>query len=121
MSQTFELIPNDHHKSFYGKAKVVINDDGSKTLYSYGTRIITRTATGEYIKHWDNWSATTGRHIAAFCGLHKREYVALPYNGPKPDTGGRRLTNKEVTQIMNARREGKFSYFENNTLQIVDF
>ena len=110
MTQTYELIPNDGHKSFYGKAKVAINDDGSKTLYSYGTRIITRTATGEYIKHWNDWSATTGRHIAAFCGLHKREYVALPYNGPKPDTGGRRLTNKESWAAMMARRKGKLFF-----------
>lgn len=119
--KTYELTPNDRHKSFYGKAKVVIDDDGNKTLYSYGTRIITETAAGEYIKHWDDWSATTGRHIAAFCGLNKKTYTALPYNGSESDPGGRRLTNKEVIQIMNARREGKFSYFENNALQIADF
>ena len=27
-------IPNDSHKSFYGKAKVYVSDDGTETLYS---------------------------------------------------------------------------------------
>lgn len=46
----YELIPNDGRKSFYGKAVVIIGDDGS---------------------------ATTGRHINAFCGLNKAAYIAL--------------------------------------------
>lgn len=73
----YELIPNDSRKSFYGKAKVMINDDGSETLYSYDTPIITRTQGGELVKLWDGWTATTGRHISAFCGLNKAGYMAL--------------------------------------------
>lgn len=29
----------------------------------------------------DGWSATTGRHIAAFCGMGKAEYIKLPVMG----------------------------------------
>lgn len=73
----YELIPNDGRKSFYGKAVVKVADDGSETLYSYNTAIIKRTAAGELVKLWDGWSATTGRHINAFCGLNKAAYMAL--------------------------------------------
>lgn len=72
----YELIPNDGRKSFYGKAFVEVADDGSETLYSYNTAIIKRTAAGELVKLWDGWSATTGRHINAFCGLNKAAYMA---------------------------------------------
>lgn len=73
----YELIPNDGKKSFYGKAVVEVADDGSETLYSYNTAIIKRTAAGDLVKLWDGWSATTGRHINAFCGLNKAAYMAL--------------------------------------------
>ena len=77
----YELIPNAGRKSFYGKAVVIIGDDGSETLYSYNTAIIKRTAAGELVRMWDGWSATTGRHIAAFCGMGKAEFVRLPVMG----------------------------------------
>lgn len=73
----YELTPTDNRKSFYGKAKVVIDNDGSETLYSYDTPIIKRTAAGELVKLWNGWTATTGRHITAFCGLNKAGYMAL--------------------------------------------
>lgn len=73
----YDLIPTDGRKSFYGKAKVFIGDDGTETLYSYNTPIIKRTPTGELVKLWDDWTATTGRHINAFCGLNKAAYMAL--------------------------------------------
>ncbi len=73
----FELMPNDGRKSFYGKAIVTIDNEGNETLYSYGTPILTKRINGEMVKHWDGWSATTGRHIKAFCGLNKAQYTAL--------------------------------------------
>lgn len=73
----YELISNDGRKSFYGKAVVEVANDGTETLYSYNTAIIKRTAAGELVKLWDGWSATTGRHIKAFCGLNKAAYMAL--------------------------------------------
>ncbi len=77
----YDLIPTAGQKSFYGKAKVFIEDDGTETLYSYNTPIIKRTAAGELVRMWDGWSATTGRHIAAFCGMHKAEYMNLSVMG----------------------------------------
>ena len=73
----YELTPTDGRKSFYGKAVVEVAPDGSETLYSYNTPIIKRTAAGELVKLWGGWSATTGRHIAAFCGLNKAAYMSL--------------------------------------------
>lgn len=73
----YELIPHDGRKSFYGKAIVEVAQDGTETLYSYNTPIIKRLVSGELVKLWNGWSATTGRHIAAFCGLNKVEYMSL--------------------------------------------
>lgn len=73
----YELIPTDGRKSFYGKAVVVVEDNGTETLYSYGTSIVKRLVSGELVKMWDGWTATTGRHIKAFCGLNKAAYMSL--------------------------------------------
>lgn len=73
----YELIPTDGRKSFYGKAVVMVEDNGTETLYSYNTPIIKRLVSGELVKIWDGWTATTGRHIKAFCGLSKAEYMSL--------------------------------------------
>ena len=73
----YELIPHDGRKSFYGKAIVEVAQDGTETLYSYNTPIIKRLVSGGLVKLWEGWSATTGRHIAAFCGLNKAEYMSL--------------------------------------------
>lgn len=79
--RTYELMPNDGRKSFYHKAYVVITEeDGSRTetLYSYGTKIISRLNNGSLVKYWDGYSATTQRHINAFCGLNKAQYTRMP-------------------------------------------
>ena len=76
----YDLKPTDGRKSFYGKATVLIENDGTETLYSYNTPIIKRTVAGELVRMRDSWSATTGRHVAAFCGLNKSEFMQLPYN-----------------------------------------
>lgn len=72
------LAPCDSRKSFYGKAYTLTDESGNETLYSYGTPIIRRGSDGSLTRLWWGWSATTGRHIAAFCGLNKKEYEALP-------------------------------------------
>ena len=76
-AKMYELSPSDGRKSFYGKAKVMIEDDGSETLYSYGTPIIRRKPNGDLDPLWDGYSATTGRHIASFAGLNKKQYMDL--------------------------------------------
>lgn len=73
----YELKPTDGRKSFYGKAVVMVEDNGTETLYSYNTPIIKRLVSGELVKIWDGWTATTGRHIKAFCGLNKAAYMSL--------------------------------------------
>lgn len=73
----YELRPTDGRKSFYGKAIVTIDEDGTETLSSYNTPIIKRTVSGELVKLWDGWTSTTGRHIKAFCGLNKAQYMSL--------------------------------------------
>lgn len=73
----YELIPTDGRKSFYGKAVVIVEDNGTETLYSYNTPIIKRLVSGELVKLWDGWTATAGRHIQAFCGLNKAAYMSL--------------------------------------------
>lgn len=74
----YELTPTNNQASFYGKAKVVIDDDGTETLLSYDTPIIERTADGKLNRLWfSDWTATTGRHIKSFCGLNKKQFMAL--------------------------------------------
>lgn len=73
----FELIPTDGRKSFYGKAVVEVDKAGNETLYSYNTPIIKKLVDGSLVKLWEGWTATTGRHIKAFCGLSKTEYMNL--------------------------------------------
>ena len=72
-----ELMPDHGQKSFYGKALVCHHEDGTETLYSYGTAIIDRNPDGTLTPRWCDWTATTGKHIRAFCGLSKDEYFKL--------------------------------------------
>ena len=58
------LIPNDSHKSFYGKATILYTPDGI-ILQSYETRVCAYV-NGEFIRTWNGYSATTMRHINAF-------------------------------------------------------
>lgn len=74
----YELHPITGAKSFYGKARVCVADDGTETLISYVTPVMQRTPDGKLRRLWDSWSATTGRHIAAFCGLNKAAYMRMP-------------------------------------------
>lgn len=73
----YELTPTNGQKSFYGKAIVKIEENGTETLFSYNTPIIKREKDGELIKLYDGWTQTTGKHIKAFCGLSKKEYMSL--------------------------------------------
>jgi hypothetical protein len=73
----YELKPITKQKSFYGKAIVKIDTVGNEILYSYDTPIIKRTKEGKLIKLWNDYSVTTGKHIKAFCGLNKKEFMEL--------------------------------------------
>lgn len=101
----YELIPHDGRKSFYGKAIVEVAQDGTETLYSYNTPIIKRLASGELVKLWGGWSATTGRHIAAFCGLNKAGFISLPVPDVSPMAAN--MTPAESYKAMIARRNAR--------------
>lgn len=75
----YYLMPTaeQNQKSFGCKAVIEVNDDGTETLFSYNIKIVSKMPNGELIKHWDGWTATTGKHIKAFCGMNKKEYSVL--------------------------------------------
>lgn len=52
----YELSPGNGRKSFYGKAKVLIESDGSETLFSYDTPIVKRSG-------FDSDGAISPEHI----------------------------------------------------------
>lgn len=59
------------------KGFVLHTDNGEKILFSYGTPIIKYDQDGNLIRLYGGWSQTTGRHIKAFCGLNKQQFLAL--------------------------------------------
>jgi len=74
----FELIPCNSQKSFYGKAQV-IEFNGYAVLKSYDTEVCAyNKLDGRFVRLWDDWSATTGKHITAFCA-----YYGIHYEGKK--------------------------------------
>ena len=77
--EIYELRPTreQNQESFYGKALVYIEEDGTETLYSYNTPIISRNPHGQLKRLWFKYSQTTGKHIKAFCGLDKQEFESL--------------------------------------------
>lgn len=61
-----ELTPIDGHKSFGHRAKV-LEDNKSYYLLSYSTIVCEyRKADNIFIRYWDDYSATTMRHINSF-------------------------------------------------------
>lgn len=61
----FELTPNNGRKSFYGKAKVIVDNESAK-LQSYEMIVAEyNTVTKEYTQH-GKYSRTTNTHIKAF-------------------------------------------------------
>ena len=78
------LIPskNQAQKSFYGKAKVVM-DGGKAYLQSYNTFVCYMDENGQFHRLWSWWSATTARHVNAFRSAYglqmisKKEWIAM--------------------------------------------
>jgi len=103
----YELTPTDGRKSFYGKAVVQIEENGTETLLSYGTPIIKRFVSGEMVKLWDGWSATTGRHIKAFCGLNKAGYEKLELEKKPVYSMAADMTPAQSYKAMISRRYAK--------------
>lgn len=79
INNVYELIPTNGRKSFYGKAVVEVKGNGDRVLFSYFTPIMILKKNGDMVRLYDGWSNTTGTHIKSFCGLNKKEFMALPY------------------------------------------
>ena len=77
--KVYELIPVKGQKSFYGKAIVIDYENGFKTLISYNTIVLVERPDGSYIRTWNDYTKTTGKHIDNFSGLSKKQYLALEY------------------------------------------
>lgn len=109
----YELTPGgyDRAKSFYGKAKV-IEKDGETLLQSYDITVCKIDKSGEFVRMWEGYSATTMRHINAFIGMFgisgggKKWWDALPVE-EKPH-GGADMTPAESLKAMYARRAANY-------------
>ena len=77
------LTPVDGRKSFYGKAYVQ-REGNVLALFSYDTKVCS-FVNGKVVKHWNDYSATTMRHVNAFvqhckiAGGGKAWWTSLPY------------------------------------------
>lgn len=78
MCKVYELMPTNGRKSFYGKARVRVEDDGAEVLVSYSTDVLRKNTDGTLVRLWSGWSATTGTHIKSYCGMTKKEFEKLP-------------------------------------------
>lgn len=73
--QVYELSARyDSRKSFYGKAHVIILEDGTIQLQSYNTIVCEIDPRGIFRKLWNGNTQTTNRHIKEFtrqfnCGI----------------------------------------------------
>ena len=92
-----ELSPSyDSRKSFYGKAHVVTDDDGTEILYSYDTPVVKiKDGKVELLAQWDS-SQTTLRHVKEF----------LRQNGFKADSKAQiaKLYGRAVESVRKFRR-----------------
>jgi hypothetical protein len=65
-----ELVPTDGRKSFYGKAKVLLQDNDVVQLLSYETIVAEYSTKKKEFKEFGKYSRTTDRHVKAFKNLY---------------------------------------------------
>lgn len=81
-----EDVSKEFEKAFYKKATVHKIGD-TYYLQSYST--IVASYDGSIHKHWSDWSATTSRHVDAFCRLFntdaisKKDWLNMKWEKPK--------------------------------------
>lgn len=68
MEKRFDLPCLDARKSFYGKAKVV-EEENRILLMSYNT-IVGYISEGKFHRTWNGYSQTTVRHVSSFCNMY---------------------------------------------------
>lgn len=85
INKQFCDIPAIGQKSFYGKAKFVQYKNGFVGCLSYDTVVcVYNPTTRKFYRTWDDWSATTSKHINSFMryfglsGFNKKEWLAIP-------------------------------------------
>lgn len=62
-------------KSYYGKAIVIEDNQGNKTLQSYATQVARIDKNGNLQKLWNGYSRTTMNHIIDFCKLYNVDFA----------------------------------------------
>ena len=62
----YDLPCLDRRKSFYGKARIKETENGEKVLQSYNTEVCKINASGQFVRMWGGYSATTMRHVNSF-------------------------------------------------------
>lgn len=75
MMEIYELPCLDHRKSFYGKANVIVEADGTKILRSYNTNVCRIDPDGSFHRMWSGYSATTMRHVDSFRKLNGLQMI----------------------------------------------
>ena len=73
MIKEYDLPCLDARKSFYGKAKVIM-EENRILLKSYNT-IVGYISEGKFHRTWDGYSQTTVRHINSFCKMYGLDTV----------------------------------------------
>ena len=63
--KTYEIIPNNGRKSFYGKA-IAKEYNGNTILTSYTTEVAKIDKEGRFSRLWGGYSVTTMNHVNAF-------------------------------------------------------
>ena len=80
MIKVYQLKDESGNYFAGGSPFVVVDGNGNEVLFSYFTEIMARKADGRMTRAWDDWTWTTGRHIKAFCGLCKKDFLELKQN-----------------------------------------
>ena len=64
----------------------IVNTEETPALLSYLT-VVCVIRDGKLVRLWDDWSATTSKHVKAFCNYYglkapnKAEWLAMPIGG----------------------------------------
>lgn len=67
-AQVYELSPS-RQKSYYGKAKIIKDENGEIFLQSYDTLVCYIDNGGNVKRLWDGYSSTTMKHVNDFLRL----------------------------------------------------
>ena len=102
MINNVQVVNKDFVKKFYGKAKI-IEFNGVLYLKSYDT-IVCAIDNDNFLKFWNDYSATTQKHINAFRALYglnsigKKDYLNMAVC---PDSIPYQVTNVAMKYTVN--------------------